>query len=58
MGSARRTVHLGQETQHKWSDLAIAGATPTLPDLFSEVTLVVHILVQQGQRSVRQAAVC
>jgi hypothetical protein len=35
---ARR--HLGLETQHQWSDLAISRTTPTLLGLFSLVALL------------------
>jgi hypothetical protein len=49
-------THLGVETQRQWSDKAIARTTPALLGLFSWVTLAAHLLVQQRQASVRQAA--
>lgn len=49
-------AHLGVETQRQWSDKAIARTTPLLLGLFSWVTLAAHCLLQQRQRSVRQAA--
>lgn len=49
-------THLGVETQRQWSDKAIARTTPALLGLFSWITLVAHLLVQQRQVSVRQAA--
>lgn len=49
-------AHLGVETQRQWSDKAIARTTPILLGLFSWITLAAHLLVQQGQVSVRQTA--
>jgi hypothetical protein len=49
-------AHLGVETQRQWSDKAIARTTPILLGLFSWITLAAHLLVQQGQGSVRQTA--
>lgn len=49
-------THLGVETQRQWSDKAIARTTPALLGLFSWITLAAHLLVQQGQVSMRQAA--
>lgn len=49
-------VHLGVETQRQWSDLAIARTTPILLGLFSWVTVVAHLLCQEHQQPVRQAA--
>jgi hypothetical protein len=49
-------AHLGVESQRQWSDKAIARTTPVLLGLFSWVTLAAHLLVQQRQVTVRQAA--
>ena len=49
-------AHLGVETQRQWSDKAIARTTPMLFGLFSWITLAAHLLVQQNQVEVRQAA--
>jgi hypothetical protein len=49
-------AHLGVETQRQWSDQAIARTTPVLMGLFSWVTLAAHLLVQQRQVPLRQAA--
>ena len=49
-------AHLGIESQRQWSDRAIARTTPVLLGLFSWVTLAAHLLVQQRQVTVRQAA--
>lgn len=49
-------VHLGVETQRQWSDLAIARTTPVLFGLFSWITAVAHVLHQQHQQPIRQAA--
>ena len=49
-------AHLGAETQRQWSDKAIARTTPMLFGLFSWITLVAHLLVQQNQVKVRQIA--
>jgi hypothetical protein len=49
-------AHLGIESQRQWSDKAIARTTPVLLGLFSWVTLAAHLLVQQRQVTVRQAA--
>jgi len=49
-------AHLGVESQRQWSDKAIARTTPGLLGLFSWVTLAAHLLVQQHQVTVRQAA--
>ena len=49
-------AHLGVETQRQWSDKAIERTTPLLLGLFSWITLAAHLLVEQAQLSVRQAA--
>ena len=49
-------AHLGVETQRQWSDKAIARTTPMLFGRFSWITLAAHLLVQQNQVKVRQAA--
>lgn len=49
-------VHLGVETQRQWSDLAIARTTPILFGLFSWITAVAHVLHQQHEQPIRQAA--
>ncbi|MCA9944471.1 MAG: transposase [Anaerolineales bacterium] len=49
-------THLGVETQRQWSDKAIERTTPILLGLFSWITLAAHLLVEQAQLSVRQAA--
>ena len=49
-------AHLGVETQRQWSDKAIDRTTPLLLGLFSWITLAAHLLVEQAQLSVRQAA--
>lgn len=49
-------AHLGVETQRQWSDKAIERTTPILLGLFSWVTLAAHLLVEQAQLSVWQAA--
>jgi len=49
-------MHLGVETQRQWSDKAIARTTPALLGLFSWITLAAHLLAQQHQVTVRQAA--
>ena len=49
-------AHLGVETQRQWSEKAIDRTTPILLGLFSWITLVAHLLVQRGQRPIRQAA--
>ncbi len=49
-------AHLGVETQRQWSDKAIARTTPMPFGLFSWITLAAHLLVQQNQVEVRQAA--
>jgi hypothetical protein len=49
-------THLGLETQRQWSDLAIAGTTPTLLGPFSVVTLLAHKLDAEAGLPVRQAS--
>lgn len=49
-------AHLGVETQRQWSDKAIERTTPLLLGLFSWITLAAHLLFDQGQLSIRQAA--
>ncbi len=49
-------THLGVETQHQWSDLAIVHTTPALWGLFSLVTLFAHQLLDEQPFPVRQAA--
>jgi ABC-type uncharacterized transport system permease subunit len=49
-------AHLGLETQHQWSDLAIARTTPALLGLFSVVTLLAHKLGAETGLPVRQAS--
>jgi hypothetical protein len=49
-------AHLGVETQRQWSDKAIDRMTPLLMGLFSWITLVAHLLAQNGELSVRQSA--
>jgi len=49
-------AHLGVETQHQWSDLAIQRTTPALFGLFSLVTLFAHEGLQGQALPVRQAA--
>ena len=48
--------HLGVETQRQWSAKAIARTTPILLGLFSWITLAAHLLIQESQLRVRQAA--
>lgn len=48
--------HLGVETQRQWSDLAIARTTPTLPGLFSLITLWAHDLSATTTSVVRAAS--
>ena len=49
-------THLGMETQHQWSDLAIVGATPSLLGLFSWTTLAAHALQKRHPMTQRTAA--
>ena len=49
-------THLGVDTQHQWSDQAIARTTPILMGLFSWTTLAAHLLRQQRSSAHRTAA--
>ena len=49
-------AHLGVETQHQWSDRAIARTTSALMGIFSWITLAAHLLRQQGHETHRTAA--
>ncbi len=49
-------THLGVESQHQWTDLAIMRTTPALLGLFSLVTLLAHQTASDETLSVRQAA--
>ena len=50
-------AHLGMETQHQWSEQAIARTTPALFGLFSVVTLATDVLIgQQGGMAPRATA--
>ena len=49
-------TYLGVETQHQWSDLAIARTTPVLLGLFSWTTLAPHALQKGRPMTQRKAA--
>ena len=50
-------AHLGMETQHQWSERAIARTTPALFGLVSVVTLAADVLTsQQGGIAPRATA--
>ncbi|ABK46238.1 hypothetical protein Mmc1_3753 [Magnetococcus marinus MC-1] len=49
-------AHLGVETQHQWSELAIARRTPVLMALFSFVTLLAAHCNNSAVLPVRTAA--
>jgi hypothetical protein len=49
-------AHLGVETQHQWSALAILRTTPALLGLFSLVTVLAHQLLQGNDLAARGAA--
>ena len=48
-------THLGVETQHQWSDRAIARPTPALLGLFSWTTPVAHALLKRYPITQRRA---
>jgi hypothetical protein len=48
--------HLGIETQHQWSDKAIARTTPLLLGTFPLVTLLVNALLTHHDPTIRATA--
>ena len=49
-------AHLGVETQHQWSDRAIARTIPLLLGLFSWITLAAHVLGGRRLATTRSTA--